>query len=116
MGYWLDVSAFLQVNRFSVKNAENHTLACIGLQKYLRLTDNPSYFPAGYVDSQSESGQSKLGDWRNLVTETNGTLKYVRNVQGCRNKGDVVEMRDGIMSYVNGEGEAEWQVAHVRYT
>ena len=50
------------------------------------------------------------------MTETNGTLKHVRNVQGCRNKGDVVEMRDGIMSYVNGEGEAEWQVAHVRYT
>ena len=39
------------------------------------------------------------------MTETNGTLKYVRNVQGCRNKADVVEMRDGIMSYVNGEGE-----------
>ena len=36
------------------------------------------------------------------MNETNGALTNVRNVQGCRNREDVVEMRDAIMSYVNG--------------
>ena len=82
----------------SVANVEKYTLACIGLHNYLRLTDNPSYCPAGFVDSQSGSGEIRPGDWTNLVTETNGALINVRNVQGCRNREDAVEMRDGIMS------------------
>ena len=98
----------------SVKNTEKYTLACIRLHNYLHLTDNPSYCSAGFVDSQSGSGEIRPGDWRNLVTETNGALINFRNVRGCRNREDAVEMRDDIMSYVNGVGDVEWQMSHVR--
>ena len=50
------------------------------------------------------------------MNETNGALTNVRNLRGCHNRKDAVKMRDGIMSYVNGVGEVEWQVAHVRRT
>ena len=49
----------------SVKNAQVFTLARIGLHSYLRLTDNPSYCPAGFADSQYGSGEIRPGDWRN---------------------------------------------------
>ena len=45
-----------------------------------------------------------------------GALTNVRYLRGCHNREDAVKMRDGIMSYVNGVGEVEWQVAHVRRT
>ena len=93
----------------SIKNAEKYTLACTGLRNYLHLTDNPSYYLAGFVDNQSGSGEIRLGGWRNLVTETNGALSIVRNVWRCPNGEDAVEMRDGIMSYVNAVREVEWQ-------
>ena len=50
------------------------------------------------------------------MNETNGALTNVRYLRGCHNREDAVKMRDGIMSYVNGVGEVEWQVAHVRRT
>ena len=93
----------------SVKNAEKYTLACTGLHNHLHLTDNPSYYLAGFVDNQNGSGEIRLGGWRSLVTETNGALSNVRNVWGRRNGKDVVEMRDGIMPYVNGVGKVKWQ-------
>ena len=80
---------------------------CIGQRNYLRLTDNLSYRLAGFVDSQSGSKEIRLGDWRTLANETNGALTNVRNVRSCRNREDAVEMRDGIMLYVNGVGEVE---------
>ena len=95
----------------SSKNVEKYTLTRTGLQNYLCLTGNPSCYPAGFVDSQSESGEIRPGDWRNLANETNVALTNVRNVRSCHNRENVVEMRDGIMSYVNGLGEDEWQVA-----
>ena len=41
------------------------TLARNGLHNYLRLTDIPSYCPAGFVDSQYGSREIRPGDWRN---------------------------------------------------
>ena len=82
------------------------------MHNYLCLIDNPS----GIVDSQSGSGEIRPCDWRNLVTETNGAATIVKNIRGCRDREDAVEMRDPIMSYVNVVGKVEWQVAHVRRT
>ena len=56
---------FSKLIKASVKNAQVFTLMCIGLHSYLRLTDNPSYCPAGFVDSQYGSGEIRPGDWRN---------------------------------------------------
>lgn len=47
------------------------------------------------------------------MNETNGALTNVRYLRGCHNREDAVKMRDGIMSYVNGVGEVEWQMVHV---
>ena len=98
------LAKFFQTNkclRKKILKNTHYTLACIGLHNYLRLTDNPSYFPAEFVDSQNGNRETWPGDWRNLVTETNRAVRYVKNVRCCCSTEDAVEMRDGIMSYVN---------------
>ena len=98
------LAKFFQTNkclRKKILKNTHYTLACIGLHNYLRLTDNPSYFPAEFVDSQNGNREIWPGDWRNLVTETNRAVRYVKNVRCCCSTEDAAEMRDGIMSYVN---------------
>ena len=43
----------------SVENVEKYTLACLALHNYLRLTDNATYCPFGFVDSFDSSGKLK---------------------------------------------------------
>ena len=102
--------------KVSIKNTEKYTLAFIGLHNYLRSTDNPSYCPVGFVSSQTGSAEIRFGDWRNLVTKTNGAPTNIRNVRGCRNRENAVKMRDGTMPYFNGVGKVEWRMTHVRGT
>ena len=100
----------------SVENAEKYTLACIGLHNYLRLTDNPSYCPTGFVDNASGSGEIKLGEWRKIAPEENGGIIPVPNVRGCRYREDALEMHNFLMDYLNTEGSVPWQLDHVRRT
>lgn len=100
----------------SVENAERYTLACIGLHNYLKLTDNPSYCPSGFVDNYSGSGEIRLGEWRKIVAEGSGGIVEIRNLRGCRRRENAVEMRNAILEYVNGVGALEWQLDHVRRT
>ena len=46
----------------NVENAENYTLACLALHNYLRLTENASYCPSGFVDSVDDTGRIKEGE------------------------------------------------------
>ena len=44
------------------------------------------------------------------------SIENVRNVNNCRNRQDVFEMKNGIMSYVNGEESklnGKWSMWHV---
>ena len=45
--------------RASEENVEKCILACLARHNYLRLTDNATYFPFGFVDSFDSSGKLK---------------------------------------------------------
>ena len=48
----------------SVENAESYVLATLALHNYLRLTDNATYTPKGFVDSKDSTGNATAGKWR----------------------------------------------------
>ena len=95
-------------------NAERYTLAYIAPHKYLHRANNPSYCPNSFVDCKDSTGDTKEEEWRKIVTERNGALANLPNVHGSRYKDDAVNMRCCWMRYLNGEGQADWQLNHVR--
>ena len=48
----------------SVENAESYVLATLALHNYLRLTDNATYTPKGFVDSKDSTANATVGKWR----------------------------------------------------
>lgn len=104
--------------RSSVENAERYTLACLGLHNYLRLTDNATYCPEGFVDSYDNTGKIKEGEWRSYVSENNisNGMIPLRAVRGSRYREDAVSLREAYVEYFNGEGSVPWQLEHVRRT
>ena len=61
-----------------VENVEKYVLAALCLHNYLRQTDNASYCPSGFVDSEDSSGQIKPGEWRSIVTVGEGLVQLPR--------------------------------------
>ena len=47
-------------------------LACVCLHNYLCLTENASYAPKGFVDSEDNNGAIKSGDWRKIIANDKG--------------------------------------------
>jgi len=99
----------------SVSNCEKYTMACIALHNYLGQTDNASYCPSGFVDSENGCGEIRQGKWRREIKICNGIVD-LPNVRGSRYKEDAVNMRDSLKHYLNNEGKVSWQVDHVRRT
>ena len=48
--------------RASVENAEKYVLACFALNNYLRKTNNATYTPSGFMDSECSDGTIISGD------------------------------------------------------
>jgi hypothetical protein len=51
----------------SVETTEYMVKAAVCLHNYLRQTNNACYCPAGFVDSQDNTGQIQPGEWRSIV-------------------------------------------------
>ena len=103
----------------SVENAEKYVLATLALHNYLRLTDNATYTPSGFIDSEVGNGEIKPGDWRKLVRNEESTSSMVSlpHVRGSRYRNDALAMRESIKEFVNSEnGSVEWQYRYVRRT
>ena len=78
---------------------------------YFRLTENASYTPQGFVDSEDDSGSIIPGDWRNA---SDLGLKKPRNISGNRYTNESPDARSNLMEYFNNERSASWQLEHVR--
>ena len=101
----------------NVESIEKYVLAIIVLHNYLRLTENASYCPAGFVDSISSSGEIIPGNWRSSVNTNNPFLANLNPVRGCRYQQDAISMRDCLKEFVNSPlGRLEWQLDHIRRT
>ena len=89
--------------------------ATVCLHKYLRLTDNANYIPAGFVDSEDIRGNIVPGDWRHEVAIEGAGLRILRQIGGNRYSYDAGFARENFMEYFNSpEGEVPWQWQHVR--
>ena len=98
----------------SVENAQKYILAAIALHNYLGQTENASYCPYGFVDSDCGNGQIHPGDWRSTQSSC---LQQLSNVRGSRYEEDAKEMGEALKDYLNSEeGSMEWQVEYIRRT
>ena len=61
--------------RADVATVEKIVLACICLHNYLRLTENASYAPTGFVDSEDNNGVIRSGDWRKITANDDGCFR-----------------------------------------
>ena len=98
--------------RASVENVERYVLAALCLHKYLRQTDNASYGPAGFIDSEDSSGCIKHGEWRSIVTSRDGLVPLPRP-HNTMVPNSAKDIREGLKDYLNGVGAVTWQLNHV---
>lgn len=99
----------------TVENVEKITLAALVLHNYLKQTENATYSPAGFVDSEDKGGNIKEGEWR--ADNENGGLVSINPVRGCRYKQNAIKMRESIKAYVNSEiGSVPWQYTYMKRT
>ena len=102
--------------RAKVENVENFVLACLALHNYLRLTDNASYCPSGFIDSYDDTGNLQEGKLRTLAVGNEGMLLLSR-VKGSRYLNNAVEMRNSLRRFLNSEeGSVSWQEEYVTRT
>ena len=103
--------------RAKVKTVEIVTKATLCLHNYLRQTDNATYCPVGFIDSEDSTGNIVPGEWRNIVKKdsNSGALQNLRKARGCRINTSVIVIRDELKDYLNSEEEqVPWQWQHVR--
>ena len=106
---------FRQPIKAKVENAEKFTLAAIALHNYLRLTNNVSYSPTGFIDSETRDGKMVAGAWRKVLSDDGGgnALRDLPHVRGSRYQKCVIIQRDNLQSYFMNTGTAEWPISHV---
>ena len=68
----------------NVECVENHVWSAICLHKWLRLRENATYTPAGFVDSSSSSGDIRNGDRQKICSVDNlGFQEIKKNYRFC---------------------------------
>lgn len=104
---------FARPIRACVLTVEAIVLAACILHNYLRLTDNPFYCPAGFVDCETSAGDIRPGDWRSMVHEREA-MRDLPKPKGHRLKESALQIRDAMKVYVNSPiGSVGWQLKHV---
>ena len=95
---------FLTTIPLSPVNAEKIIFASCVLHNYLREKSQARYIPPGFIDSESNEGILKEGDWRSQQTlsglEQQGSNTYSK---------DVKQVRDEFCLYFNEKGQVPWQ-------
>ena len=103
-----------------IRNKEKYVLACISLPNYLMQTNCAKYLPFGFFDCADKNGTIKPGEWRSVIANSrapNGCLQTICSMRGCRQREEVLKMREAIMVYLNTEaGSVLWQNDYVRRT
>ena len=84
------------INMVSQYMVENFVLACLDLNNYLRLIDNASYCPSGFIDSYDSTGNLREGKWRTLAIGNEGMLP-INRVKGSRYSKNAIEMRNSLL-------------------
>ncbi|XP_028516516.1 uncharacterized protein LOC114575585 [Exaiptasia diaphana] len=83
------------------------------LHNYLRLTENASYTPEGFIDCESSNGEVDPGDWRKEAVDDGG-MRVLNRICGNRYGFEARCVRDDFKEYFNAEGQVPWQLEYVR--
>ena len=101
--------------RADVGTVEKIVKATVCLRNYLRLTENATYVPSGFVDCEKSDGEIVPGDWRGIIQNDEGGLVNARQLGGNRYGFEASTTRDSFMRYfISEEGKLDWQYQHVR--
>ena len=68
----------------SVENIERYVNAAIVLHNYLRQTENATYCPLGFIDSEDANGNIKPGLWRECLPSNQLLFSDLPSVRGSR--------------------------------
>ena len=105
----------MQPIQSNVDTANKIIKAAICMHNFLRQTNSAMYCPTGFIDSFDSTGRIKKGEWRDMVSFTDGMLRNIGSVRGSRPTTSAIETRDEITKYVNSmEGSLSWQWEHIR--
>ena len=78
------------------------------------MTNNASYSPTGFIDSEANDREIAPGAWRKGLDDGGaGALRDLTNVRGSRYQTCTFTQRDNLQSSFMNRGEIEWQVSHV---
>ena len=93
---------------------EKITKACICLHNYLRLTENPYYIPAGFVDSEDNQGNFLPGTWRQINAGDETGMQQIERIGGNHYGFDASVARLNFKEYFNSnEGKLSWQLEYI---
>ena len=96
--------------RAETENVTGYILPGIVLHNYLQQTENTTYCPRGFVDSEA-NGEFLPGEWRSIVRDDAGCFMPFGRYQGSRYENNAIKMRDHLKDYVNSEeGSLSWQL------
>ena len=87
--------------RADIETVKRIMKAVLCLHNYLWLTDNTSYIPNGFVDSDNSDGDIIPGDWRNVIQNDESGLVNLRQVGGNHYGYDVSASRNNFKDYFN---------------
>ena len=69
-------------------------------------TNCAKYLLSGFADCEDKKQTNKSGVWRSVTTNSrapNGCLQPIRMGRGCRQRVEVLKMREAIMVSINTE-------------
>ena len=99
------------------EKVEHIVLATIALHNYLIQTDTAVYTPSGFIDSESNTGEIKKGQWREIVENSRGNLIDVNPTHTRRHTNSAIETRDTLAEYfITDVGSVPWKWDYIRRT
>ena len=101
--------------KVNVDLVDKITRDSVRLHNCLRLTENATYTPTGFINSEDSTGNILPGDWRN--TGNNGGLNAIGRFGGNRYTVEASDARDAFKAYftsADAEADCPWQLQYVR--
>ena len=95
------------------ENVDSYVRACIVLHNFLMSKADQAkgslYFPPGFADQITETGEIRNGDWRKEVNMNNSAFENAAVLQGRNYSADAFQVREEFVNYFNSVGSVPWQ-------
>ena len=94
----------------------SYILARVALNNCIQQTENASYCPRGFGDSEANV-EFRPGEWQRIVDGDVGSFMPCGRYRGSRYENNAIKMRDDLEDYANSDiGSLPWQLNYVQRT